>query len=183
ESTIEIAGRMMRLPAGSFFQTNLALLPAVIERMEERIAGREWQHAADVYGGVGTLGLPLARHVQHMTIVELDACAVEAARATASDWGLHNVEFVSRHAERTLSRETGFDLVIVDPPRSGLGEPVLVALQSSRPRLILYLSCSPASLSRDLAVLSASGYRVESLEIFDFYPQTYHVESLSILSL
>jgi 23S rRNA (uracil1939-C5)-methyltransferase len=117
-----------------------------------------------------------------MTLVELDPRSVEAARRTARDWQLDNVRFVSRHAERALPLLPALDLVIVDPPRSGLGETVVETLAVNRPSLILYLSCSPSSQARDLAGLQARGYRVRSLEIFDFYPQTYHVESLAVLS-
>jgi 23S rRNA (uracil1939-C5)-methyltransferase len=178
--TVEIAGRPMYLPAGSFLQANLEMLPLVLERMRRVLAGHGYRRAADVYGGIGTFGLPLAWEVQHMTLVELDPLAVEAARWTAELWDVSNVEFVSRHAESAIAELPELDVAIVDPPRSGLGDVVTSVLASARVPLVLYVSCSPPSLARDLARLS-SAYRVETLDLFDFYPQTYHVEALVVL--
>jgi 23S rRNA (uracil-5-)-methyltransferase RumA len=180
-STVDVGGVPMRLPAGAFFQTNLEMVPRVQQRMREVLRGRRIRGAADVYGGIGTFGLPLAGSVERMTIIELDAQAAEAARATAVSWGLENVDVLSAHAERALPALPALDLSIVDPPRSGLGEPVTTALLENGVPLIFYVSCAPGSLARDLAHLEAGGYRVASLEMFDFYPQTYHVESLAIL--
>jgi 23S rRNA (uracil1939-C5)-methyltransferase len=178
--TVEIAGRPMYLPAGSFLQANLEMLPLVLERMRRVLAGHGYRRAADVYGGIGTFGLPLAWEVQHMTLVELDPLAVEAARWTAELWDVRNVEFVSRHAESAIAELPELDVAILDPPRSGLGDVVTSVLASARVPLVLYVSCSPPSLARDLARLS-SAYRVETLDLFDFYPQTYHVEALVVL--
>ena len=130
---------------------------------------------------MGALGLPLADCFETLTLVELDSLAVEAARSTAASWGLRNLRFVSRHAERALPDLLDLDMAIVDPPRSGLGDVVTKALGEARAPLILELSCSPASLARDLAGLTVMGYNVKTIEMFDFYPQTYHVESLAIL--
>jgi len=180
-SVIEIAGRPMYLPAGSFFQTNLEMLSRLLERLKGALARRPVAEAADVYGGVGTLGLALAPYVDRMTLVEMDSHAVVAAQRTAQEWGLSNVSFLCRHAERALPSLSSLDLAIVDPPRSGLGDAVVRALVANAAPLLLYVSCSPTSLACDIAALQASGYRVDSLELFDFYPQTYHVESLAIL--
>jgi 23S rRNA (uracil1939-C5)-methyltransferase len=180
-SQIEVAGRMMWLPSGSFFQTNLEMLPDVIERMRRPLREREVHRIADIYGGVGTFGLALAAEVESVTLVELDPLAVSAAERTAADWGLDNVRFIRRHAERALPMLSGLDVAILDPPRSGLGDVITRAIAASGPPLVWYVSCSPVSLARDLAALQEAGYRVSCLEIFDFYPQTYHVESLAML--
>jgi 23S rRNA (uracil1939-C5)-methyltransferase len=170
----------MTLPAGSFFQTNLVMVPRVLERVTALLAETRPSLMADIYGGVGTFGLPLASQVGTMILLELDSLAIEAARSTARAWRLTNVEFISRHAERALAELPSLDAAIVDPPRSGLGTAVSDALLENGVPLLFYVSCSPPSLARDLAHLT-SGYRVESLDMFDFYPQTYHVESLAVL--
>jgi tRNA/tmRNA/rRNA uracil-C5-methylase (TrmA/RlmC/RlmD family) len=113
--------------------------------------------------------------------IESDELAVEAGRRTAERWGLKNVSFLTAQAEEALTGLDRFDVVIVDPPRSGLVEPVIDALLGSGPPLILYVSCLAQSLARDLAVLTPAGFQVEHLELFDFYPQTYHVELLAVL--
>jgi 23S rRNA (uracil1939-C5)-methyltransferase len=180
-STIEVAGKAMWLPAGSFFQTNLEMLEVILGLMRENLQEHSVQAAADIYGGVGTLGLPLAEHVAQMTLVELDPVAVEAAERTARDWGISSMSFVKQHAERAISDLPELDLAIVDPPRSGLGEVVASALIANRVPLVYYVSCAPASLARDLAALEAGGFAVRELHMLDFYPQTYHVELLTVL--
>jgi len=180
-SQIEIAGRLMWLPAGSFCQTNVEMVAIVLQSIREAMRNRAPQQAADVYGGIGTFGVSLANEVGHMTLIELDALAVEAAGRTAHDWGVTNMTLMSRHAERALGDLPPLDLLIVDPPRSGLGPTVCDAMVANGARLVAYVSCAPSSLARDLAVLQGANFRVESLEMFDFYPQTYHVECLAML--
>lgn len=181
-STVEVQGRPMWLPAGSFCQTNLDMLSVLVGRMRDEIGERQFDHLADIYGGVGTFGLQLARGVGKVTLIELDAAAVAAARRTAQDWGLQNVECIDQHAERILPHLPPVDLAIVDPPRSGLGRTVTDALAQNGVSTVFYVSCSPASLADDVAALVDSGFEVQSLEAFDFYPQTYHVESFAVLA-
>lgn len=180
-SQIEVDGKAMWLPAGSFFQTNLQMLDLLLSRMRNILHDGRAASAADVYGGVGTFALHLAREVDTMLLVELDPFAVQAAQRTAQDWRLENLTFESRHAERALPHLPALDVIIVDPPRSGLGTTVTDALIANGAPLVLYVSCAPGSLARDLAQLQDGGYRISSLEAFDFYPQTYHVESLAVL--
>ena len=181
QSLILVDGQPMWLPAGAFSQTNLAMLDRLIGRIRPEIEARQPHAVADIYGGAGTFALTFAPVVERMVLVELDPSAVEAARRTENDRGLRNVTFVSQHAERALSALGEIDLVVVDPPRSGLDSAVTDALIASPIDTVLYVSCSPASLARDLAVLQAGGFAPRCLELFDFYPQTYHVECLTIL--
>jgi tRNA/tmRNA/rRNA uracil-C5-methylase (TrmA/RlmC/RlmD family) len=116
-----------------------------------------------------------------MTIIELDPAAVDAAQRTSNLWGLDNVRYIAEHAERALPRLMDPDLVIVDPPRTGLGPVVCEAITACRIPCVVYVSCFPPSMAQDLKALHAAGYRVRSLELFDFYPHTYHVECLAIV--
>ncbi len=181
DSLIEVAGSPMWVPAGAFFQTNVEMLDRLIGRIAPALEERAPRHVADVYGGVGTFALAFAGKVEHMTLVELDHSAVAAARRTAGDRGLQSMSFVSQHAEKALPSLPDLDLVVVDPPRSGLGPVVTDALGESGASSIVYVACSPVSLARDLAALQKRGFTPVSLELFDFYPQTYHVECLTIL--
>ncbi len=178
-----VAGRPYQLPAGSFFQTNLALLPTLLDRIGALVAPYHGGTIADLYCGVGLFGLWLARESPETSVVgiEVDPLAIEAAEATAAEWGLTNCRFVARPAERALGELPAVDLVIVDPPRSGLDEKLLRSLIERGQRGFVYVSCEPSTLARDLAILTAGGYAVRSVEIFDFFPQTYHVESLAFL--
>jgi 23S rRNA (uracil-5-)-methyltransferase RumA len=179
--TIRLAGRSLCVPAGSFCQTNLEMTAALLSRARTLLEGRKIGAAADIYGGIGTLGLSLANLVGSMSIIELDPRALEAARRTAGAWGLSHVRFVEGHAEQLVASAGKLDLAIVDPPRSGLGDAVIAALIGYKIPLVLYVSCAPTSLARDLAKFRQGGYAVKSVELFDFYPQTYHVESLAVL--
>lgn len=180
-ATTYIDGRPVSLAAGSFFQTNLLLLPELIARLRDVAGPLRDKRVADVYGGVGLFGLFLAEEAREVVVVESDPLAVEAGRLTAKQWGLSNVRSLSAPAEEALADTDQYDVVIIDPPRSGLAEPVVDALLGGRPPLILYVSCLAQSLARDLRTLSATDYEVEQLELFDFYPQTYHVELLAVL--
>jgi 23S rRNA (uracil1939-C5)-methyltransferase len=179
--SVAVAGRSVVLSAASFFQTNLRLLPALIGRLREEAGPLADKRIADVYGGVGLFGLFLADEARAVVVVESDPVAVEAGARTAREWGLENVGFVAGQAEDLIRGAEAFDVVVVDPPRTGLTPPVLEWLRDERPPLILYISCLPQSLGRDLQSLTASGYRVHALELFDFYPQTYHTELLAVL--
>ncbi len=182
--SVLVADRPYQLPAGSFFQTNLGLLPELLARIETLAAPYRGGTIADLYCGVGLFALWLAHGSPETALVgiEVDPLAIAAAEETARQWGVENCRFVARPAEKALGELPEVDLVIVDPPRSGLDEKLLRALIERGPRGFVYVSCEPATLARDLAILTAGGYTVESVEIFDFFPQTYHVESLAFLT-
>jgi 23S rRNA (uracil1939-C5)-methyltransferase len=181
ESPVVVAGRPMWVPAGAFVQTNADMLDRLISRIAPVIEARSPKHVADVYGGAGTFALTFADKVRHMTLIELDASAVAAAQRTARDRGLTNLSFLPQHAEKALSNLADVDLVVVDPPRSGLGSTVNAALGESSTLSIIYVSCSAVSLARDVSELESYGFTATSLAVFDFYPQTYHVECLTTL--
>ncbi|MGH2443692.1 MAG: 23S rRNA (uracil(1939)-C(5))-methyltransferase RlmD [Chloroflexota bacterium] len=178
----EIAGREVNLTAAAFSQTNLPLLETLIDRLREASAPLAGKRVADVYGGTGVLGLFLAAEARAVTVIESDEIALRAGILTAQQWGLRNVEFVCGRAEDVFQR-ADFDVVIVDPPRAGLSAAVCETIARDRPPLVLYISCLPQSLARDLVALTAHGYGVDTLELFDFYPQTYHTELLAVLRL
>lgn len=179
----DVAGHPVYLTAASFFQTNLRLLPDLIRRMLEVSVPLEGKAVADIYGGVGIFGLFMAEAGARVTVVESDRMAIEAGERTAQEWGAANLTFLPARAEEAAAALEERDVVIVDPPRSGLTPEFMEALIERSPPLLLYVSCLPHSLARDLLPLTAAGYTVESLEMFDFYPQTYHVEALAVLRL
>lgn len=178
---VTIDGRSLTVSAASFLQTNLRLMPDLIGRLREEALPLEGKRVADVYGGIGALGLFVASEAAEVVVIERDHIAIQAGEKTARDWGLENVRFTAGSAEDVIGSEGRFDVIIVDPPRSGLGARALAALIRKSPPVLLYVSCLAESLGHDLAVLTGAGFRVEGLELFDFYPQTYHVELLAIL--
>jgi 23S rRNA (uracil1939-C5)-methyltransferase len=177
---VMVEGKPVLLSAASFFQTDLRLLPELIDRIREESSPLDGTRIGDVYGGVGLFGLFLADGGASVTVIESDPLAVEAGRRTAERWGLSGIDFIADEAENVLG-DREYDVVIVDPPRSGLAPPVVDALVESPPQTLLYVSCLPESLARDLVPLTEGGYRAEHLELFDFYPQTFHSEALAVL--
>ena len=170
-------GHEYHVSAGSFFQTNRHLTAQLIELVT---AGRTGDAALDLYAGVGLFTAPLARQFARVA-------AVEAAPFSFGDLRRNvppNVEAYRQTTERYLAGLTagaGFDLVVADPPRAGLGERVAQLLAGLKAPRLTYVSCDPATLARDLKVLMAAGFRLESMLLVDVFPQTFHLESVSQL--
>lgn len=183
-ATVVVDATPYQVPAGSFFQTNLALLPRLLQRIVELAAPYQGGTVADLYCGAGLFAIWLARSGWRGDVIgiEIDGLAIEAAVATAAALGLDSPRFIARPVGKAIADLDRLDLAIVDPPRSGLDEKLLRALLVKAPRGFIYVSCEPATLARDLALLTAGGYTTQSVELFDFFPQTYHVESLAFLT-
>ena len=167
---------------GSFFQINRILIDPLIELVT---AGETGASAWDLYAGVGLFSLPLTRAFSEVTAVESSPSAVRNLRDNLR--GTHHRIVASDTAaflrQALTPRRPAPDLVVVDPPRAGLGRDVTAALAKLRPRKITYVSCDPATLSRDLAALVESGYRLRKMHLLDLFPQTFHLESVTHLSL
>ncbi|MBI2678219.1 MAG: 23S rRNA (uracil(1939)-C(5))-methyltransferase RlmD [Candidatus Koribacter versatilis] len=168
-----------RVSAGSFFQTNRFMTDKLLELVT---SGREGQAALDLYAGVGLFTVPLAKKFARVV-------AVESAISSVKDLHMNipeNVRVFQSTTERYLEQlrasktanKSRPDLVIVDPPRAGLGEKVARKLAELAAPRLTYLSCDPATLSRDLRLLLESGYRTEQVDMIDLFPQTFHIESL-----
>ena len=181
-SIVEVDGEPFMLPAGSFFQTNLALVPRLIARIEELTVLGAGDTAADIYCGAGLFTMFLARRAGRVIAIEVDPAAIAAARETARLWRLNNIEFFAKPAEKAMDLLPDLDLALVDPPRSGLDPRVIDAIIAKRPRQFVYVSCNPITLVRDLQSFIGAGYMLRTLELFDFFPQTSHVESLAYLT-
>lgn len=180
-SIVEVGGEPYLLPAGSFFQTNLALVPRLIARILSLVELDASHVAADIYCGAGLFTMPLARRAGRVIAIEVDPAAIAAARETARLWGLVNVELFAKPAEKAMDVLPDLELALVDPPRSGLDPRVTAAIITKRPRQFVYVSCNPVTLARDLGAFTDAGYTICHLELFDFFPQTSHVETLAYL--
>jgi 23S rRNA (uracil1939-C5)-methyltransferase len=166
-----------QVSAGAFFQVNRYLIPALLE---EIIVGRQGAIAWDLYSGVGLFAQALAQHFEQVI-------AVESSPASAADLA-HNLHGPrhKRIVQDTLrflksAPASGPQLVVVDPPRAGLGAEVCSRLAAALPKQIVYVSCDPATLARDLHALQPSGYRPVSLTLIDLFPQTFHLETVATL--
>jgi 23S rRNA (uracil1939-C5)-methyltransferase len=170
----------LQIGAGGFSQVNPAQNRRMVEAVVAAAALTGRERVLDLYCGVGNFTLPLARRAGAVVGVENYAPAIADATCNAARNALDNVRFHAEPAEEAVLRHGPFDLVLLDPPRTG-AYPVMRDLLVLKPQRILYVSCDPVTLTRDLKPLVHNGYRVVSSRPFDFFPQTWHVESLTAL--
>ena len=177
--TEELAERRFRISAGSFFQVNTRQAEELLRAVGQFLDPQGNKTLLDLYCGVGTFALSLANRVDRVIGVESHSPAVADARANAHP--NEPVEFIEGRVEEILAQlDPPLDAVIMDPPRAGCSSEVLQELiRLSAPKLI-YVSCDPAALARDARRLVEAGYRLETVQPVDMFPQTYHIESVSL---
>jgi 23S rRNA (uracil1939-C5)-methyltransferase len=167
-----------RLSPGAFFQVN-TLQAEVLYNVAKTMAGTG-ERLLDLYAGVGTIALWLADQFREVGGVEEFPAAVRDAEANAELNEIENVRFVSATAEsflEGLSRDRRPLAVVLDPPRSGCSPVVLKSLLALRPSPLVYVSCDPGTLARDLGILAKGGYRIEEVQPVDLFPHTPHIET------
>jgi len=172
----------LRYGPGGFAQINQAQNRALVEAVLASANLKRTESVLDLYCGMGNFSLPLARRAGQVVGVEESAQSIAMARVNATAHQIDNASFYCQSAEGFLRRwrDRPFDLVMIDPPRSG-ARAVMDELLECRPGKILYVSCDPSTLARDLTPLVQNGYHVVSSRPFDMFPQTYHLESLTTL--
>ncbi len=165
------AGHLFRVGRRSFFQVNRFLIDALVKVATEGLAG---ERAIDLYAGVGLFSAPLAASFREVRAVESGSGAIQDLEFNAP-----GVAAVHAQVEEFLTDCNGvIDLVICDPPRAGMGKRVIQELLRLRPKTLVIVACDPSTLARDLAVLVASGYRVNTMTLVDLFPQTFHLETV-----
>ncbi|MFO7168665.1 MAG: 23S rRNA (uracil(1939)-C(5))-methyltransferase RlmD [Chloroflexota bacterium] len=183
----ELGGITFELHPTTFFQVNLAAAEALLGlvRAGLEVEAEDTRKASllDLYCGAGTFALPLAGSVAEVVGVEEYGGAIADGRASAELSQITNVRFIQGRAEDVLPRLDGpFDYAVLDPPRRGCHPRALEQLIRLAPRRLVYVSCHPGTLARDLKILTAGGYRLLRCTPVDLFPQTAHVESVSVLS-
>jgi 23S rRNA (uracil1939-C5)-methyltransferase len=169
-----VGDRGYRVQAGSFFQVNRFLASKLVELVT---AGESGETALDLYAGTGLFSVPLAEKFTRVW-------AVESARTSYEDLLSNrrpNIEASSLTTEQFLRKKPNAnkpDLVVLDPPRSGLGPKVTSSLLGTGAERATYVSCDPATLARDLRVFVDAGYKIASINLVDLFPQTYHLETV-----
>ena len=178
-----------QVPPDSFFQNNFFLLPRMVETVRQCLRDSGAKHLVDVYCGVGFFAIELAKDVESFAGVEYDRLAIKAANQNATTHGALNGSFVSGPAEEKLpellARFTpGATSVILDPPRKGCLPQTISLLRETRPAQVIYVSCHPATMARDLSAFTADGiFELKSVVPLDMFPQTQHVECVADLRL
>ncbi len=179
-----VGGIKLKFRAGSFVQANLSAARRAYEKVAELADLDEDDVALDLYCGVGAISLLLGCHAKFVLGVEYSKGAVRDAAENTRLNGLHNVRFragdVAAIVAKLGEEMDRIDVVTLNPPRKGAGAAAVDAVVSLAPRRIVYMSCDPDSLARDLERLAGAGYRTASVTPFDFLPQTDHVECVAL---
>jgi 23S rRNA (uracil1939-C5)-methyltransferase len=189
-------GLKLRLSSSSFFQVNsrqaVTLLEIVADMAQAALSGIAAPVIVDAYAGVGTISFWLSALANSVVAVEENREAVADGKANALLNDIENIDFIEGRVEdvieRLMSEGTLPDLLVVDPPRKGLSPEVLQCIKEHGPAHLIYVSCNPTTLARDLKMLAdhgdkaeANGYKAKRVKPVDLFPQTYHVETVVLL--
>ncbi len=177
-----LRGRTFRIASPSFFQVNVRQLEQLIDLVKQGLKLSGDETLVDAYAGVGTFALLLAPYAKRIIAIEDSPAAVQDAKANAD--ALPNVEFLLGRTEEALPKlEAQPDGVILDPSRKGCHPSALKSLTALKPRRVVYVSCDPTTLARDLKILCKDVFLLESVTPVDMFPQTHHVECIAVLTL
>ena len=178
----KFAGLTFFLSPNTFFQVNTETAESLCHLILDKLALTGAETIVDAYCGVGTFTLPFAKQAQSVIGIESQASAIAQGERNAQHNEIKNVTFHVGKVETILPQlEETPDLVFLDPPRKGCDRAVLETLSAIQPQRLVYLSCRPATLARDLKQLAAAGYEITCVQSADFFPQTAHVECVVFL--
>ena len=167
----------------SFFQTNTKATEVLYNTVIELLQPDKQDTLLDMYCGTGAIGICLSPHVKSVVGVEQVEASIESAKHNAKINNINNIEFFAQPAQDWVKQnDKKFDCVIIDPPRAGLFENVIEHLLFLNPKKIVYVSCNPSTLARDLKLITKDNkYKVEKACPVDMFPQTYHIETVVLL--
>lgn len=176
----------------SFFQSNWSLNKTLVELVRDRLSPLEDKRVLDLYAGAGNFALPLSLVAREVTAVEENPHAVEDGRRNVMLNGIKNCTFVhlpvekcfeggKKHRASRLFGETHYDVIVLDPPRAGLTSDFLRRIVEAGSEKIVYVSCNPTTLARDIKKMKGK-YEIESVHMVDFFPNTYHIETVVFLN-
>lgn len=178
---LDLNGLQYTVTPWSFFQAHWELNKKVVELIISELQPLENKRVLDLYAGAGNFSLPLAAYASQVVAVEENRYAADDGQRNVKLNNIKNCRFINSSAERYRIQKK-FDIVLLDPPRPGLHSDAARKIIDSSPGKIVYISCNPATLARDLKKFSER-YNVDSLRMIDFFPNTYHVEALAFMSL
>ncbi len=174
----KLGGYLFHISANSFFQTNTAQAEKLYGIVLEYAGLEKRRTVWDLYSGTGTIGLFLAREAENVIGFELIESAVRDAVKNAAVHGIENIQFIQGDIlEHIRTEREKPDVIVTDPPRAGMHEKITRQIAAIRPERIVYVSCNPTTLARDLAIL-APYYDIRAVQPVDMFPQTYHIETV-----
>lgn len=180
----EILGNKFVLSPTSFFQVNRTQAEILYKKGIENLKLEENDKVLELYSGIGTITMEIAKNAKEVTAIEYSQSAVEDGKLNAKLNNLDNIKFIGGKVEEKLEAfDKSYKKVLLDPPRAGANREVIDEIIKLNPDIISYISCDPATLARDVGILTEKGnYKVEKVEIVDLFPLTSHVECVVLLS-
>jgi len=184
--TDELCGCRFRISPSSFYQINPAQTEVLYNKAVEFAGLTGKESVIDAYCGIGTIGMVAAKHAKNVIGVELNYAAVRDARINAKENKIENIEFFRGDAGDFMMKMAAgkekADVVFMDPPRAGSTEEFLTAVKTLGPKKVVYVSCNPATLARDLEFITKNGYEVKKIQPVDMFPFTDHCETVVLLT-
>jgi 23S rRNA (uracil1939-C5)-methyltransferase len=181
--TLDVEGLTLHATEGNFFQVNWDQNRNMVRTVLDFAAPAGSETVLDLYCGIGNFSLPLARQAEKVIGIESGFSAIEDARKNAQMNNITNVEFIAADLQRglkpLLERKMKADVIVLDPPRAGATLKTLERILAFVPRKIVYVSCNPSTLARDLKFFHLFGFRLDRLQPVDMFPWTYHIECVA----
>ena len=181
----QLLDKTFRISSKSFYQVNTAQTEVLYQKAIELADLKATDVVIDAYAGIGTIGLSIADQVDHVYGMETIKEAVDDARENAKLNGIENATYLVGRAEKIMPQwareEIEPNVIFVDPPRKGLDQSFIEAACDMQPEKIIYISCNPATMARDLTYFADKGYQAKSVQPVDLFPQTNHVETITLL--
>ena len=180
EVTENILDKRFRVSPKSFFQVNTSVSSKMFSKVRSYIKDKSFNKALDLYCGTGVIGILISDLVGEVVGIEVVSDAIEDANYNKRINDINNISFICDKVENRIDSFKDIDLVIVDPPRSGLDKKSIANIMTIAPKEIIYISCDPTTLTRDLKELRGK-YDISNVSIADMFPNTYHCESITVL--
>ncbi len=173
----QLLDKKFKISATAFFQVNTIQAENIVKKLREFVGSAE--QVLDLYCGVGVLSIMINDLAKKIYGIEVSKRAIKDANENLKINNINNVEYIAAPVEIVIRNYMNIDTVILDPPRKGCSENFLQNVIRLRPKKIIYISCNPTTFARDMAILDQHNYRLEQFELFDMFPQTFHVESIA----
>lgn len=176
---LPVCGIVHQISPSSFYQVNLEANELLVQRVLDLVVNSEPTTVLDLYAGIGNMSLPISARGIKTVLIEQEGSSVADAEGAIARNGL-NAKMIRGNAGRFQAGDIFFDVALIDPPRGG-APGLIPELLTTRPKMVVYVSCNPATLARDVKPALQSGYEIELLEVIDMFPQTNHIETLCVL--